>query len=89
MKTKAVLMAAFYRWDISMETYLFAWSGENCGKQTVTERAASRPARGWCARLSVCKKVVHPAFTEIQGSSVINGRGRAPLIVIPDTGTRP
>lgn len=26
---------------------------------------------------------------EIQDCSVINGRGRAPLIVVPDTGTRP
>lgn len=40
-------------------------------------------------RLSVCKTVVYAAFTEIQGCSVINGSGRAPLIVIPDTGTRP
>lgn len=30
-----------------------------------------------------------PLDTEIQGCSVINGRGRAPLIVVPDTGTRP
>lgn len=29
------------------------------------------------------------ARTEIQRRSVINGTGRAPLIVVPDTGTRP
>lgn len=57
--------------------------------ETITERADSPPARGWCAWLSVCKTVVYAAFTEIQGGSVINGRGRTPLIVIPDTGTRP
>lgn len=55
----------------------------------MTERAASLPARGWCAWLSVCKTVVYTAFNEIQGGSVINGRGRPPLIVIRDTGTRP
>ncbi|TNN82285.1 hypothetical protein EYF80_007406 [Liparis tanakae] len=32
---------------------------------------------------------VPAACTEVQACSVINGRGRAPLIVVPDTGTRP
>lgn len=76
-----------------MKKYLFVWSGENCGEkknlETITERVDSPPARGWCAWLSVCKTVLYTALTEIQGGSVINGRGRAPLIVIPDTGTRP
>lgn len=31
----------------------------------------------------------YSACAEIQDCSVINGRGRAPLIVVPDTGTRP
>lgn len=47
--------------------------------------ADSPPARRWCQLVNV----VHAAFPEIQGCCVINGRGRAPLIVIPDTGTRP
>ncbi len=39
--------------------------------------------------LSVSATVGFSACAEIQDCSVINGRGRAPLIVVPDTGTRP
>lgn len=45
--------------------------------------AGSLPARQWCQLVNV------GLVPEIQGWPVINGRGRAPLIVIPDTGTRP
>ncbi len=41
------------------------------------------------SKLSVSAAVGCSACAEIQDCSVINGRGRAPLIVVPDTGTRP
>lgn len=41
------------------------------------------------SKLSVSAAVGYSACAEIQDCSVINGRGRAPLIVVPDTGTRP
>lgn len=41
------------------------------------------------SKLSVSAAVGFSACAKIQDCSVINGRGRAPLIVVPDTGTRP
>lgn len=41
------------------------------------------------SKLSVSAALGYSACAEIQDCSVINGRGRAPLIVVPDTGTRP
>lgn len=40
-------------------------------------------------KLSVSAAVGVLPCAEIPDCSVINGRGRAPLIVVPDTGTRP
>lgn len=47
-------------------------------------------ANTWMAsELSAGAAVRCSARSEIQRCSVINGTGRAPLIVVPDTGTRP
>lgn len=41
------------------------------------------------SKLSLSAAVRYSACSEILDCSVINGKGRAPLIVVPDTGTRP
>lgn len=47
-------------------------------------------ANTWMASgLSLSAAVRCSACSEILDCSVINGKGRAPLIVVPDTGTRP
>lgn len=47
-------------------------------------------ANTWMAsELSAGAAAMCSARSEIQHRSVINGKGRAPLIVVPDTGTRP